>query len=177
MRKMKFLSTILLAVMTMSTMVACSSSSDDEDGGGVSYTESEIVELLSGTWKVSGDLKVVEKETGKVLEGNYDGNITFTSSQKVIFGSTSNCTRNDFDTQDYSDNNRFMNHKVNSQYILCSTYRDYEIVKKNGKIHLDLSPYHKYFFEIVSLNKNTFKLVLNQDCDDGTHVYMTVISN
>ena len=172
MKKMKLLSAILLTAMALSSMVACSSS-DDEDGGGVSYTESEIVELLTGKWGVSGDLKVVENETGKVLEGNYTGHITFSSSKSISTGSTSHCTRNDFDTEGLSDDS-YMNHQIFYNYFFGSRY---EIVKKDGKIYICIGPYSQNLFEIVSLNKNSLKLVLNQDWKNGTHVYMTVVSN
>ena len=76
MKKKYLLSIIMLVAMSMPLMVACSSSSDDEDGGDVSYTESEIVELLTGTWYVSGEIKAVNK--GKRTEGNYTGRRTIT---------------------------------------------------------------------------------------------------
>lgn len=175
MKKKKFLSTFLLAVITMSTMIACSGS-DDEDGGGVSYTESEIIELLSGTWEVSGDFKIVESETGKRMEGTYTGKIEFKANQKISRNFTSNCTRNDYHTEGQNDNS-FMNSTICS---LIDSYNTYKIIKKDGKIFLDFNSDNNYF-EIKSLNKNTFKFVLDKDIKyDGKiyfHVYMTVVSN
>lgn len=174
MKKMKFLSTILLAVMTMSTMIACSGS-DDEDGGGVSYTESEIIELLSGTWEVYGELKEVESETGKRLEGTYTGKIEFKANQKISRSFTSNCTRNDFHIEGENDNS-LMNSMINN---VIGSYYSYKIIKKDGKIFIAFNN-DNYYFEIRSLNKNTFKFVLDEDIEyNGTiygHVYMTVVS-
>ena len=173
MKKMKFLSAFFVAVMTMSTMIACSGS-DDEDGGGVSYTESEIVELLSGTWEVSGELKIVESETGKRREGTYTGKIEFKANQRISRSFTSNCTRNDFHTEGQNDNS-LMNSMINDAIDY-----NYKIIKKDGKIFIAFNNANIYF-EIKSLNKNTFKFVLDQDNEYNgkiyNHVYMTVVSN
>ncbi len=178
MKKIKFLSTILLAVMTMSMMVACSSS-NDEDGVDVSYTESEIVELLKGTWYVSGELKVVKND--KRLEGNYTGSIEFKENHRYKTNITTNCTYNDLDTYGESDN-EYMSYVINKR-ILCYDnydYDPYKVVKKDGKMHIEfkghLDTYHT--FRIVKLSKNELKLVLDQDSENYLgHVYMTIVSN
>ena len=69
MKKMKFLSTILLAVMTMSTMIACSGS-DDEDS-------SSITKQLVGIWRTSMtsiNWKYIDiKADGSLIYGRYYG--------------------------------------------------------------------------------------------------------
>ena len=62
MKKMKFLSTILLAVMTMSTMIACSGS-DDEDSP-------DVKRQLVGVWKTT-----MSAERWRYIEIKADGNL------------------------------------------------------------------------------------------------------
>ena len=130
MKKKYLLSIIMLVAMSMPLMVACSSSSDDEDGGDVSYTESEIVELLTGTWYVSGEIKAVNK--GKRTEGNYTGTIEFKANKSFKSSITSKCTRNDVHKEG-EDDNEMIDDTID--LILDNDYK-YSIVKKEGKNYI-----------------------------------------
>lgn len=178
MKKKYLLSIIMLVAMSMPLMVACSSSSDDEDGGDVSYTESEIVELLTGTWYVSGEIKAVNK--GKRTEGNYTGTIEFKANKSFKSSITSKCTRNDVHKEG-EDDNEMIDDTID--LILDNDYK-YSIVKKEGKNYIvfrcDIFD-DNWYFEIVKLNKNSFMLALNQDVilkgEVLSHFYMSIVSN
>ena len=166
----KVYSTILMLTITIGVLNLCSCGGND-DGGGVSYTESEIVELLTGTWGVSGELKYTEGD--KRMEGTYTGSLEFRSNLHYYPSLNCNCTRNDFHSEGQNDNNEMKN----IIYRSIPAYPVYSILKKDGKIYIVFS---NYSFEIVSLTKNTFKFVLDQDIEYNgkiySHVYMTVVS-
>ena len=167
---MMFWSKMMLVAMVLPIFVACGD--DNDDGGATAYTESEIVELLTGKWEVYGEFKVTNDNNESVSD-NYKGTIEFKADKSVKFKVTEGTKYKDFEE-------KILN---NSKY---------SVLKKGGRNYISfdssLDPYNyfivSYNFEIVSLKKNTFMLKLDRDVDDSDniskllgHVYMTIVSN
>ncbi|MBP3787843.1 MAG: hypothetical protein ILA22_06875 [Prevotella sp.] len=182
MKKFKIWSMMMLVAMALPMMVACGGD-DDNDGGGVSYTESEIVEMLTGKWQINGFVRM-SAETGEKYEGNYTGTVEFTAAQKYIFKSS------DIFEVSVSFNNQISTVKISlPDLIWGNNYQKYSILRKNGKIYLTFGTSSRYqSFQIVSLTPSSFRLVEDEDISfessssSGTsstskaHYYITIIS-
>lgn len=178
MKRIKNLSKLMLAVMTMVVMAACGGSDDNKSS---EYTSEDIVKLLTGKWTISGDIIVTADETGKKIEGNYTGTMEFTADQKVNRKFVANCSHNDFPTDYYGSDNAMLGALLS--YLTDSKYT---VAKKNGKNYISFraSSSKSYDFDIVSLDKTRMRLVLDDNKNIGvgdnyndSHVYMTIISN
>jgi len=171
MKRIKNLSKLMLAVMTMLVMVACGGSDDNKSS---EYTSEDIVKLLTGKWTISGDVLLTETETGNKMEGNYTGTLNFKENQSIESYVKANCTHSDFSENDLS--------WIINFHFLYNKYK-YSVAKKNGKDYISIKGVtNSYDFEIISLDKTTMRLVLEGDytrlLDDkkNTHVFMTVNS-
>ena len=165
MKNSKILSFMLMAmVLVMPTCVSCSS--DDE--GASTYTSEEITELLMGKWTISGDLNC--ETTSLSFDEHYKGTIEFKNNNKYVF----NVTESDL----YKGLGKIV------EYSFANSSSSYSVLKKGGDSYLILGN-SKCPFKIVSLKKNSLKLVLDEDVIDlyilnskqSGHVYMTILSN
>ena len=185
MKKIKLLSILMLAMMTLPMMVACGD--DNDDNGASDYTEAEIVELLTGKWEVYGEVKVNVYETeGTILEtdkitDNYKGTIEFKADKSVKFKITDATKQK----ASYTSDGQTHEYEYYIEDAFIDDYYKYTILKKNGKNYISFgSSSNPYAFEIVSLTKTTFMLRLDDDIINSEnkskplgHVYMTMVSN
>lgn len=186
MKKLRFWSTLVLAVMMMPVMVSCGDDDDDNGSGGgsnISYTPEEIVDILIGNWEVYGHYEI--PVDNKVYESDYTASATF--KNRVGFD---NYIYMYMDTSDvfYTLEYRYNKHYVNLN-DLNNGY--YSIIRKNGKSFLRTTMRIPYVrdrnsldykdlgfldFQIVNLSKTKLKLVADQDID-GKHYYISIISD
>lgn len=82
MKKFSILSTLLLAVMMLTMMVACSSDSED-NGKSIEYTTDQIADMLKGKWDVFGELRLNSQEES--FAGKYKGTIEFKDNKNIRF--------------------------------------------------------------------------------------------
>ena len=167
MKRIKNLSKLMLAVMTMFVMVACGSSSDDANNG-AAYTPEEISEILTGSWTYYGDF--VYKNKDGVIAGNFNGKATFGKDKRLYRGMDITITENSTGLNDESAKNIPSIAFPTNGYI-------YKINKEGGKNYIT---FRGTPFEIVSLTKNTFVFRADYDTKDYEgnvfHLYMTVNS-
>jgi hypothetical protein len=171
----------MLAVLIVPVMVACGDD-DDSDGGGTSaFTESEIVELLTGKWEVYGECEFTNYDTKESFSDNYIGNIEFKADKTLKFKVSEGTKYSDTYTYD----GQTYNYDYYIEEAIIDTNTKYSVLKKGGRNYISLgSSSDPFNFEIVSLTKNTFKLKLNYDVYDPDNkarvigkIYMTIISN
>ena len=75
---------VFMAVVSYG-LTACSSDSDDE-GRNTSYTEAEILEIISGTWEVYGEAIYDYKSFSfSKNHAKYKGRLEFMSNQKIKY--------------------------------------------------------------------------------------------
>lgn len=111
----------MLVTLTLSVVMACSSD-DDEISGAADYTSDEIVELLTGKWEISGEVRISEPIGGK-SQTNYTGTIEFKANQKYNVSNT--ILFEDGDTNLYLSD-------------ILNNYRPYVILRKNGKNYIQV---------------------------------------
>ena len=145
--------------MVLPIMVACGDD-DDNVGNGISYTESEIVEILTGKWGINGFVRI-STDGGEKIEGDYTGTVEFTNDQKYIFKcSVIEGTQISL-----------------SSLIEGNNYQKYSVLRKNGNSYITFGSSSNYkSFQIVSINKNSFKLIEDEDMPSSLHYYITIIS-
>ena len=164
---------MLLVVMALPIMVACNNGDDSEE---LSYTEAEVVEILTGQWEVYGELNAYANETGESFSDNYKGIIEFKANQSLNFKVTEG------QMMSYSDRHGSTYEYYPEESIIR---KKYSLMKKEGKYYITFgSTYEPYTFEILSLTKTSFKMRMDDDIyDDDTdrnalgHIYMTLNSN
>lgn len=193
-KKIKFWSVLMLAVMTLSVMVACGN--DDEDNSPSAYTEAEIVDILTGNWGVYGEARVTAYDTNETVTDSYKGTIEFGTNKTVKFKITE-ATQKVIYTSYIPDGFHYTyEHYIEELFI--DNYYKYSILRKGGKNYICFgSSDNPFAFEIVSLKKNTFMLRLDNDIYNYKdqyfftniiltvkdkskatgHAYMTVVSN
>lgn len=173
MKNSKILSFMLMAmVLVLPTCISCSS--DDDGGGSSNYTSEEITELLMGKWVIGGNIEC--KTTTINFNGQYKGTLEFKDKNRFSFSITEG------DKYEYQT-------ELNGEVVNKSTYLErsvvpssgyYSILKRGGDTYLIMDN-SNFPFKIVSLKKNSLKLVLDEDFVDNNnengHVYMTIISN
>ena len=180
MRMVKFWSIILLTVMMLPVMVACGGDDDDIDGGGITYTEAEIFDILNGQWAIKGEINT-EDQNGEKRKADYSGKITFSVSGKNHYVSDLS------DITMVDDGTKKLNFLRNFIRVGSSTFKDYlayRVLKKDSKTYLCFQSYLGdngcLNYQILSLNKNSFKLVLDynvySDNKNLGRIYMTMIS-
>lgn len=164
---------VLSLMMTAFLSVGFISCGDDDGGSGISgMTTAEIQALLQGKWAVSGQYELneqwiygVEKDKNEE-KGSYTGSIEFKLDGTYRFES--------YDEEGDS---------IHLGEVLPS-WGKYTILKKNGKTYIAVETYDSYhdemLFEIVTLNKNSIKLVLTDSGkgNEGRYewsYYMTII--
>jgi hypothetical protein len=176
MKKLKFWSMLLLAVMVLPLTVACSD--DDEEEEEIDYTSSEIVDLLLGGWDVHGSLKVTSNDKNfETVSDNFKGTIEFKKSSNGYQSFNFTITENDLDI------------KPEGRFIWLSSPKGcFMITKRQGHPYVHFGCDGDYddagLFKIVSLSKSKFKMVLDVDYYDyynlydkiERHAYMTLIS-
>ena len=154
-------------------MLMLFSCSSDDDSSDVNLTSAEILALLEGKWMVSGELSTTNSETQESIEDRYKGMIEFINNHKFSFTVSEG---NKYNVGDFS---------IYPEEIFVNDAYVYSLLKKDGKNYITFStllpqPSNFFNFEIVSLNKNSFKLVLDTDIviDNKTvgRIYMTMYS-
>ncbi len=176
MKKTKIWSMMMLAVMALPMIVACGG---DDNNDPPSYTEKEIVELLTGSWNVAGEYNLDDKSTS-FLVGTYTGNMHFKSDQTFTRTITTTSTINKSDLDE-----KMIATFIEEEFI--RNYHKYSILKSGGQSYVSFrSSGTTYKFAIKELSKNSFRLVCDQDVIDTTsdgkgeqvvgHVYMTIVS-
>ena len=163
---------LLFVVITMLSCVACSS--DDEK---IEYTSDEIIDMLEGSWVIGGDLSIISNSSEVAnLSDSYKGTITFERGTSRI-NSYIKITETNTDVDDY-------HYKPEGMFISQSGFKGCcKILKKEGKPYIQFGSDGSYYlglFEIVSLSKTSFKMVLDEDYENlsnwekGCHVHMTL---
>lgn len=177
MKKIKIWSMILLTVMMLPIMVACTSDDDGEGGGIISYTEAEIVEMLKGQWAIKGEISI-ENPIGGKNKADYSGTITFSvKNDRHFVSDLSPVTL-------FKDDQKKVALKRLIVVGSTSSSDDYKILRKESKTYIRFRSYYGnggyVTFQILSLSKNSFKLVLDEIINDDEwnlgHVHMTMIS-
>ena len=195
MKKSKFLSILMLILMTMPSMVACGGDDDDignsssnggsgNDGTAAAYTEDEVMDILKGEWEVYGSISETynNQEYQKYnFSGEYKGKIKFEPKyKKYVF------TILEGDKYDPESSG---NPYYPENFYIRKNYNDQEyfsLLKKEGKYYIAFDYYrYQYYFEIQSLTKTSFRMLLDKDFE-GTdtqtkekitgHVRMSLIS-
>ena len=170
---------ILIAVMSLG-LTACGSDDDGGSGGSVNYTSDEIIELLKGKWEVYGHVKRTSSNTDIVenIDGDYTGDIEFKDGQKVRVNSST------IQMVKMKVGGLYQDYPLTLDFFIDESSK-YKIIRKNGAAYISFKPDSKfpYDYKIVSLNKNSFKLVMDevkQAESDGVsytlHYEITVIS-
>ena len=179
MKRIKIWSMMMLVAMAMPMMVACggddSNGNDSNDGTAANYTEQEVMDILKGEWDVSGYLNVTYNDE-EYQKNNYSGEYT----AKLIFDPSNNNKKSYYYKIDKSLEAA---NYVSSILGTSGVYYQYSLIKKNSKYYFYRSNYHDEF-EIQSLSKTSFRMVLDQDkyflSDNNTkhtyHVRMTISS-
>ena len=187
MKKIKIWSMMMLVALALPMMVACGG--DDDNGGGGSndgsaatYTEQEVMDILKGQWEVYGHLSL---ESTKInFSGDYKANLKFDPNNANVKKYTFNIFEGDKyhpeSGEDYYPEYAFV---VGPNYDL-----KYSLIKKDGKYYIAFNLFDSsthFYFEIQSLTKTSFRMLLDDDfevTDSQTkekiryHVRMTLIS-
>ena len=169
--------------MTLPMMIACSSDDEGEENSRSNvdtnaYTAQEIVDLLTGKWIIYGKFEgyYIIKNLDMREEFEYTGTIEFKADKKVKIQS------------DKIPVKIVRNGQVEEIYhSLNNMFDSYSIYKKEGRNYISFNEKNpnsislfSYDYQIESLDKNTFKLILDQDIlyEDNVigHVHMTMIS-
>ena len=169
MKKEKNIWAILMMVLISAGFISCGS--DDEEGNNISYTETEIVELLSGKWEIAGVINI-SSEFGESVR-DYTGTIEFKNNNRcIITGSYI-----------YEVDGREQEMSLHSLFPSNS----YSVLRKGGKSYIGFGTNNSGIknFQIVSLNKTSFKLVYDETIKSKTstsetidvHYYITMYSN
>ncbi len=145
----------MLIGITLTLMVSCSADDDgsgSNDGSAAAYTEDEVKAILKGKWEISGIVNITFNDGSNSINDEYSGNIQFG------YGGTTQRYRLEI------TESKMHNANIERQYIdngLSTT--SYTLSKKNGKYFIS---YQKgYWFEFLSLSKNTFKTLLDNDLE------------
>lgn len=168
MKKRFFISMSMLVCLVLPIMVACSSDDDDE----MSYTSDEIVEILNGKWGISGEFRVIFPDGDKMVtkEGNYTGTIEFKKDQKYTVQSTT------LFEYEFTFNGKKENRKYTLEKLLYGS--TYSLLKKGGEYYITFGSSDYFSFKIISLNKKSFKLVLDEYYEKSNEtIFLTIVSN
>lgn len=181
MRKIKKWSMIMLMFVALPLIVSCG-----DDDNATDLTTEEIVNMLTGKWDIKGTVRVDYVYSDIVLEGDYTGTkdydlkwegdytgtIEFTENKDCYIHNSSKIYLRDKQGNIYRENGISLTSELS--YFLEEKY---SILRKNGKTYI---AFGKQSFQIVSLNKNSFKLLEDEDIDYGygetVHYYITIIS-
>lgn len=178
MKKVTIWSMLMLAVLALPMLTACGGDDDGGGGnGGANYTSEEIVELLTGKWAIYGHAKLTDIE-GLLKEGDYTGTIEFKSDQKFTVTSSTL-----FEFEGISANGQVSNFPITLKDLL-DNYRPYSVLKKNGKTYISFGDSTlPMTFQIQSITKSSFKLVLDENVYDSNdkskvvgHIYISMIA-
>ena len=189
MKKIKIWSMMMLVALALPMMVACGG--DDDNGGGGSndgsaatYTEQEVMDILKGQWEVYGHLSL---ESTKInFSGDYKANLKFDPNnanvKKYLFKILEGDKYHLESGEDYYLEYSFIGYG-GSNYD-----QKYSLIKKDGKYYIEFNLFDSsthFYFEIQSLTKTSFRMLLDEDYE-GTdsqtkekiryHVRMTLIS-
>ena len=160
MKKTLFGSLVMLVVLMMPMLTSCGGD-DGDSSGSVNYTSDEIVELLTGKWEVYGHVKMTSSNTDIIenIDGDYTGTIEFLDTKKVKVNSSviQEIKQTDTDGSKYTV-------KITLRDFISDYYK-YSIIRKNGAAYISFGtgdenrPNH---YKIVSLTKNSFKLIRDE---------------
>ncbi len=153
---------LLLVLGLFPIFIACN---NDDDSGEINLTSDEIVSFLKGKWVVSGELRYSNAENGENFINHYKGTIEFDDNHKFAFS--------------VIEGNKYGG-SICLEKKIVDDYYGYSLLKKDKKSFIVFTNGSSNF-EIVSLKKNSFRLVLNKDkfVDNKKveHIYMTMDSN
>ena len=174
MKSIKVVKVMILASFSVLLFGACSS--DDNNGDDILYTSNEIIEILTGKWNIYGHVRI-SGDTDRVVDSDYTGTLEFKADQKYSAKSSVISTMgiNNINGETYTWDEDIYD------YLGDASYHKYSIIRKSDKYYIEFG--HSTF-EIVSLTKKSFKLVLDEDRPWGSpedmhyaHYYITIISN
>jgi hypothetical protein len=181
MKQLKIWSIMMLMVVTMPLLMACGDDGNDgNDNDSPSYTESEIVELLTGTWNVRGEYNLYDNNTS-FLVGTYTGTMQFKSNQSFTRTLATTSTVNTIGADE-----EIIASLIQGEFM--PNYHQYSIRKSGGQSYILFSNAYgiTYKFAIKALSKNSFRLECDQDVVSTTsagkseqvvsHVHMTIVS-
>ena len=140
---------------------ACSS---DDDNSAAELTSDEIIQLLKGSWEVSGELKY--NYNGDFFTDYYQGVIKFEDNRYITFR--------------VKEGNHYTNSSYYLEEMIVDDYYKFNILKKGGNNYITFGR-NSYPFKIASLKANSFKLILDEtyDYENGNkqlRMYMTMYS-
>lgn len=174
MKELRLLEVMLLSVFSIFMVEACSS--DDDNGDDISYTSNEIIEILTGKWEIYGHVRI-SGDTDRMVDSDYTGTIEFKSDQKYSANSSVISTteiQNNKSGKTYTINNDI------SDYLGDASYHKYSIIRKNDRYYIEFA---HATFQIISLTKKSFKLIMDEDVAWGSlddlhyaHQYISIIS-
>ena len=169
----------MLVVMVLPMMVACSGDDNSNDGSAAAYTEEEIMSILKGGWDVSGNLTITynSTESGEDIFDDYEAYIEFDpfnkNSRTYFFKVNNGKVIIKAETHSYHPERLFI-------YESMAKGNGYKIIRKSEKYYINFTKTEPYNFEIQSLTKKSFRMVLDDDLiEDGKvigHVRMTLNS-
>lgn len=180
MKRVLYLSIKMLLLMMLPLMVACGSDDDNgNDGTAAAYTEEEIMSILKGGWDVSGNLTVTYNSTefGEDIYDNYEAYIEFDP-----FNSNARAYFFEVKKGDVIIKASGYSYHPERLYVYESMAKGngYKFLRKNEKCYINFTKTEPYNFEIQSLTKKSFRLVLDEDINEGGkvigHVHMTLNS-
>ena len=183
MKNLKKWSMKILMLATLPLMVACG---DDDSDNTTNLTTEEIVNMLTGNWAIKGTVRVDYEDYYLALEGDNSGTKDYDLKWEGDYTGTIEFKENkgcDIQTSKIllrDSQGNIWRDKGNNSFSCSLSYLIYEdkysVLRKNGKSYITFG---KQSFQIVALNKNSFKLVEDEDLDGygGTkHYYITIIS-
>lgn len=179
MKKVSFWSIILIAMIALPMLVACSSDDDGNDGSAAAYTEEEIMSILKGAWDVSGNLTITynSAQFGEDIFDEYEGYIEFDpfnkNSRAYFFKVNNGKVIIETTNYSYHPERIFI-------YESMAKGNGYKLIRKSEKYFINFTKTEPYDFEIQSLTKKSFRMVLDEDLyENGKvigHVRMTLNS-
>lgn len=179
MKNFKIWGIMMLMVIGIPMMSGCGGDDSDggsgNDGSAAAYTEEEIIDLLQGTWSVGGDLSITFADSEESVSSDYSGTLQFSQKTSKYYK-----FKIDSSTED------FVKYFISS-FIPDYSEKSYLLLKKSGKYYVAFGKYNynsERTFEIVSISKTTFKMVMDADTElyDAinkgykVHCHMTLVS-
>ena len=173
MKELRFLKVMLFTAFSIFMVEACSS--DDDNGDDISYTSNEIIEILTGKWEIYGHVRI-SGDTDRKVDSDYTGIIEFKADQKYNAKSSIISTTgiNNINGETYTwDEDLY-------DYLGDASYHKYSIIRKNDRYYIEFA---HATFQIMSLTKKSFKLIMDEDVAWGSlddphyaHQYISIIS-
>lgn len=166
-------SSIIILILTVLSYTACTK---DNDNDAQSNKSNDIVEMLTGKWTIHGVYKKTEID-GRVKSYNYTGEIEFMHDKSIYMDGSPF-------RYDIIYENGIPKTSPTSIANVINYYWGYSVVDIGGKDYISIgNDEFRNNFQIVSLTKNAFILVEDEDKEyniDGKiykeHYYVTMES-